>query len=53
MTKNARRQLTPLQHAEANELRAKIKILKAAKHFTSATVLRRRLRALLNGWDDK
>jgi len=49
--KRARKPLTPTQRQEADELRAKIKVLTAVKCYASATACRRKLRALLGGWE--
>jgi len=46
-----RRTLTPTQQREADELRARIKTLKAAGLFASAKALRRKLLALLGGYE--
>lgn len=46
-----RRPLTPAQMREAADLRNRIQTLKAAKLEASATELRRKLRALLGGYE--
>lgn len=47
----SRKAPSPAQQREADDLRARIKALKAAKMYASATALRRKLRALVGGYE--